>query len=370
MRVNKRKSFTVIVNSLASIVWLCAIISMPTQAKAADVKAGERNFYEVLDDVLGDFEYDLKNGNVIGLKDLSIRNIAVSENVPPSFKSHLELLLTERILKTTKARVVQCLPCKAKKTSMTGDQMSIVATDSNPVEMARIAKMSNISSFLDVSFTYQTSGMILSMYIIDPETGSVIWSRSYNSETARSSAFRRGVDYSQIDDARKQTEYVPMIQYRLGIDFIFEPNVTKQTSCLALAYRMVERYDNRSKEVGFELDYIRDAGTIIGAPSSNTVGNLWSGINLTLLFHHAWTFLGEEENYNKTRGSLSIGIGGTYAAGYLGGLLRLGYEWRLAKHYAVSTLVGYRPLSSAILSSTNTQPVAGVEYGVGVNLLF
>jgi len=44
-------------------------------------------------------------------------------------------------------------------------------------------------------------GDILSMYITDPESGSVIWSRSYNSETSRAAAFRRGVDYTQIDDA-------------------------------------------------------------------------------------------------------------------------------------------------------------------------
>src|SRR5690242_10781086 len=54
--------------------------------------ADTRNFYNVLEDLMADFEYDLKNGQVIGLKDLSIRNIATSENIPGSFKSHLELI--------------------------------------------------------------------------------------------------------------------------------------------------------------------------------------------------------------------------------------------------------------------------------------
>ncbi len=43
-----------------------------------------RNFYRVLEEVLGDFELDLKQNEVRGLRDLSIRNVVTSENVPPS----------------------------------------------------------------------------------------------------------------------------------------------------------------------------------------------------------------------------------------------------------------------------------------------
>src|SRR5437868_4070440 len=95
-------------------------------AQAAD-EVSERNFYDVLEDVMADFEYDLKNGNVTGLKDLAIRNLATSENVPASFKSHLELLVTERVLRTTKTRVLQCLPCRSKRTTLSGDQVVITS---------------------------------------------------------------------------------------------------------------------------------------------------------------------------------------------------------------------------------------------------
>lgn len=331
----------------------------------------ERNFYEVMDDILGDFEYDLKNGDVKGLKDLSIRNIATSENIPASFKSHLELLITERVLKAAKTRVIQCLPCRSRKTSLTGDQITISNSESNPTEISRIAKLSGIEHFMDIAFSYQSSGMVMSMYIVSPDTGSIVWSRSYNSETSKVGAFRRGVDFSQVDDIRKETEYAPIIQHRLMLYFVFAPNLPKTTGLMALGYRMMERYDNRKKEVGFELDYRVDASTITN-PSGASSGNLYRGfgMNLTLLFMHSWNFIGEEENYNKIRGGAFVGLGGTYASGYLAGLVRTGYEWRLGKHSSVSLILGYHPQATAFLNNTEVGTLSGLEYGLGVSLLF
>lgn len=350
------------------------LVSPKAQA-AEEKKEGERNFYQVLEDVLGDFEFDLKNGNVYGLRDVSIRNIALSESVPGSFKSHLELLITERILKNTKARVIQCLPCRSKKTSLNGDQVVISSPDTNPVELSRIAKLSGIQNFMDVAFTYQPTGMVISMFITEPDNGSIIWSRSYNSETSRASAFRRGVDFGQMDDARRMTEYTPTIQYRVGLNYMFEPNTTGTTGCLALNFRMAEKYDNRKKEVGFMAEYLRDASSIVGTTAAASAlaaasGNLWGGINLTLLFVHGWNLIGDEENYNKVRANVSAGVGGTYASGFLGPVVRGSYEWRLGKHYSVSTYLGYRPTSSALLPNQTQAPISGAEFGLGINMLF
>ena len=369
----------VLISTLAFII--CSVCIRDTLAAEAQTIAppaaagsgqeNERNFYEVLEDVLSDFEYDLKNGNVAGLKDLSIRNIAISENVPPSFKSHLELLITERILKTSKTRVLQCLPCKARKTTLNGDQVVVTSAETNAAELARVAKEANILHFFDAAFSYQPSGIVLSMYISDPETGSIIWSRSYNSETSKAAAFKRGVDFNQVDEGRKQTEYSPMLQPRVVLYYLFEPNLPTNSGNLALGLRMMERYDNRKKEVGFEINYMADASTIINNVGVST-HNIYSafGLNLTLLFMHAWNLIGEEENYNHIRGSVFAGIGGTYASGFLGALVRTGYEWRLAKHYSISVILGYRPASSAFLSGQTTGSITGLEYGLGINVLF
>jgi hypothetical protein len=344
-------------------------IANPAAVPAKDSQ--ERNFYEVLNDVIEDFAYDIKNGNITGLKEISIRNIATSENIPPSFKNHLELLMTEQILKNSKTHMIQCLPCKSRKTSINGDQVVITSTDSNPAELARIAKMSGIEHFMDIAFQYEPSGIMISMFITEPESGNILWSRSYNSETSRAAAFRKGIDYDQIDEARKSTEYAPLIQSRLILYYLFEPDLPSQSGCLSLGYRMVERYDNRKKEVGFEADYLVSSSTIINSVGASSQGiyNAF-GLNLTLLFMHTWNFIGEEENYNKIRTNISAGIGGTYSSGFLGGLVRLGYEWRMAKHFGVSAILGYRPPGSAFIAGTATGSVSGLEYGLGVNVLF
>ncbi|OFZ81711.1 MAG: hypothetical protein A2583_12290 [Bdellovibrionales bacterium RIFOXYD1_FULL_53_11] len=336
--------------------------------QSADGKVAMRNFYEVLDDVLSDFEYDLKNGQVQGLKDIAIRNVALSENIPPSFKAHLELQITEKIMKNTKARVIQCLACRAKKTSLSGDNVIITSPETNPMELSRIAKISSIQHFMDVAFSYQPSGMILSMYIVEPEGGGVIWSRSYNSEVSRASAFRRGVDYAQIDETRKMNEYVPAVQYRLAIYYLFEPDIGGMAGNLGVGFRMVERYDNRHKEVGFELDYLKNSSSLVSSGSSKVI---FTGFNITMLFVHSWNFIPHEENFNLIRGNLLLGIGGTYASGYIGGLIRASYEWRLAKHWTFSTVLGYRPPSTEFISSSSTgSSITGVEAGIGVNFLF
>ena len=327
-----------------------------------------RDFYQVLDDVLGDFEYDLKNATVTGLKDLTIRNIALSENVPPSFKTHLELLITETLLKNTKIRVIQCLPCRARKTSINGDQIVIRSADSNPAELTRLAKATGIDRFLDIAFTFEPSGIVMSMYITDPESDSILWSRSYNSENSRAAAFKRGVDYNQIDQAHRATEYAPIIQSRLALYYLVEPDNPTSVGCLALGYRMMERYDNRKKEVGFELEYLTNASTLVHRASAVATDIYASSINLTLIFIHAWNFIGEEENYNLVRGSFFTGVGGTYASSFLGGLIRTGYEWRLGKHFSTSLNLGYRPPANSFLGTAGT--VSGLEYGLGVSVLF
>ncbi len=333
--------------------------------------APTRNFYEVLEDLLGDFEYDLKNGGVQGLKDLSIRNLATSENVPNSFKSHLELLLTERILKHTKTRVVQCLPCRSRRAVLNGDQMVVTSAESNGPELARIARTSAITNFMDAAFSFQSNGMVLSLHIAEAETGAVVWSRSYNSETSKAAAFRRGVDFTQTDEARSASEYSPTIQYRAIIYYAYEKNVSAYDGCLGAGFRMMERYDNRRKEVGFELDFFREATSLVGATAESAgTADLYSGLNLTLLFMHSWNIIGDEENYNRVRGNVFGGIGGTYASGFLGGLARAGYEWRLAKHWGVSANVGYRPKGTAFVGSTEAGSVSGVEAGLGISALF
>ena len=76
------------------------------------------------------------------------------------------------------------------------------------------------------------------------------------------------------------------------------------------------------------------------AASTTSAANLYSGINLTLVVLHAWNMIGAAEDFEKVRGSVLVGVGGTYARGYIGALVRGGYEWRLGKHSAFSVFGG------------------------------
>jgi hypothetical protein len=356
-----------------SFALFLAVLSPKTNAEEAAPPANNtRGFYQVLDEVLSDFEYDLKAGQVGGLKDLSIRNVATSENIPPSFKSHLELLISERILKTSKTRIVHCIACRSKRATLNGDSMTIASPDSNSAELSRIAKMNGIQNFMDVAFAYQPSGMILSLEISDSETGTLIWSKSYNSDSTRASAQKRGVDYQEVQDAQAKMEYQPTIQIRPVLYTAFEPKASSgYASVLGLGFRMMERYDNRKKEVGFEVDYFESIPSLVGQPgASSDKNNIYSSFNLTFLFTHAWNLFGDEENYNKARGQIYAGIGGTYASGFLGAVVRGGYEWHLAKHWAITTFLGYRPQATVVIDSTKTVPLSGVEGGLGVGFLF
>lgn len=328
-----------------------------------------RDFYEVLEDVLADFEYDLKNGDVNGLRSLSIRNIAISENVPVSFKDHLELMLAERILQTTKTQIIKCSQCRARKASVDGNQVVIQDALMNPEQIAQTAKLQGIKNFMDAAFTFQSSGLILSLYIVDSTSSSIVWSRSYNSETSRASAFRRGVDYSQIEEPRQYSEYKATLQYRPVIYYLFQPTVDKYVGTLTFGFRLMERYNKRKNEVGFEANYMMDSGYLIGAPSTST-GNIYKGFNIGLMFVHAWNFIGDMENYNNARGGLFVAAGGIYSVGYLGAILRTGWEWRFGKHWLVSTAVGYRPPGSVYSSGSKVGRIHGAEFGIGVGALF
>ncbi len=60
----------------------------------------------------------------------------------------------------------------------------------------------------------------------------------------------------------------------------------------------------------------------------------------------------------------------TYASGFLGGLFRAQYEWRLGKSYAIAPTLGYRPKSTAFVASDPAGEVGGVEAGLGISILF
>lgn len=350
----------------AALGWMLGLPQSPAAHAASTPK--ERDFYAVLDDTLGDFEFDLKHDAVKGTENIAIRDITVSERIPRSFTAHLEDLITERILRATKNKVIQCLGCRSRRTALSDDKISMISPRTSPKELQRVAKARGIQHFMDVTFTYQPTGIIMSMTITEPASANVVWTHTYNSESSRAAVMRRGLDMDQLDPStRRITEYPAILQYRLSVDYLFEPNVSGTTGCLGFAFRLVERYANRKMEIGFEAEYLKDSSS---SPSS-TAPDLYSGVNLTLLMLHAFNLFGSQEDFNQARASIYGGLGGTYTSGYLGALIRGGFEWRMAKHFATTVHLGYRPASTVFLPiSSGVTSVSGMEYGAGISLMF
>lgn len=360
-----------ILKSLLTTLALATVQAIaPGPVAHAAPPPNQRDFYATVDDTLGDFEFDLKHEAVKGVDNIAIRDIVVSENVPRSFTPHLEGYITERILRATKSKVIQCLGCRARRTTLKEGEISMTSPQTNQKELQRLAKARGIQHFLDVTFTYQPTGIIVSMTITEPATANVIWSRTYNSESSRAALLRRGLDMDQLDPStRRSTEYPAILQYRVSVDYLFEPNVSGTTGCLGFAFRMVERYDNRKKEIGFEAEYLKDSTTLLN--NTSTAPNLYSGVNLTLLMLHGFNLIGSEEDFNQARANVYAGLGGTYTSGYLGALIRTGFEYRMAKHFATTLHLGYRPSSTVFLPiSSVTTSVSGFEYGGGISFMF
>jgi len=93
-------------------------------------------------------------------------------------------------------------------------------------------------------------------------------------------------------------------------------------------------------------------------------------MNFTMLFQHAWSLFGNEENYNKARGVIIGGIGGTYASGFLGALIRGHMSGDWPNIGLSTTFLGYRPQGTLVISGSQTAPLSGVEGGIGVGFLF
>jgi hypothetical protein len=355
---------------LVGVNCLALLAAAPWPAHAAP-PAGQRDFYGALDDTLGDFEFDLKHELVKGVEDISIRNVSLSENIPRAFAPHVEDLVIERILKATKTKVIQCVGCKARRMTLEsgGTRIRTTSPRTNAQELAALAKKEGIQHFLDVSFTYQPNGLLMSLEITEASDATLTWSKTYNSETSRAALLRRGYDPVELDPSQRRiTEYPSVLQYRLRVDYLVEPDVGGYSGCLGFSLRMVERYDNRKKELGFEFQYLRGSATLLHADAANA--SLYSGVNATLVLLHAWNLIGAKEDFNQARVSVYGGLGGTFTSGFLGALFRVGAEYRLASHAAVTAQLGYRPSSTSFLPLGDGQSVSGVEPALGVSYLF
>ena len=235
-------------------------------------------------------------------------------------------------------------------------------------ELSKLAKVSGIRHFMDVAFSYQPTGMVMAFTITDPADGSVVWTRSYNSENSRAAAIRRGIALDEIDGTtRKITQFPP--RSNIAREWtIFSSPTWDSDPVIGIAFRIVQRYGNRKRNSALRWNTSR--GRLIARPLTFNPPTVLRSHEHDAFTCSAWNLIGSEEDCNKVRSNVYVGMGGTYTSGYLGGLFprRSGVEAGQAFRHHVDR--GYRPLSTVSIGSPTMPSAAGAEFGAGISLLF
>lgn len=328
--------------------------------EAARLKEKEANpkqirlFHEVLEDLLNEFAYDVKAGQISGLKNLSIRKVSVSESLPRTYENYVELLIAERVRENSKIRMISCLPCKTKNTRIVEDKLMISSPTTNTDDMNRAAAQLGIENFMDAVLVYHTTHMVLALQIFESGNKEMVWTRTYNSETLKTRFQKLAIDYSQIEKARTSDEYKPDFRYLIGFGGGTIPNVEKgarESSVLTLHARGTEKFDNRRNEFGLLMtlnmatsallsDYPSEGvatettSTDEAAEGERKAKPFTNSLGLFALYAH--NFLGAVESYNDVRYGLNAGLGLHLASGYLAPTLRLGLDTYLGRRFSVN----------------------------------
>lgn len=322
-----------------------------------------RQFHEVLNDLLTEFSYDVKQGQINGLKNISIRRVSVSDALPSTYEQYVELLVTERIRENARVRMINCVSCKTKSSTLVDGKLMISSPSTNLQRMDEAAQQLNIENFMDVILVYHTTHMVLAFSVFNTTTKEEVWSRTYNSETLRSRYQKLAVDMSQIEKSRTSTEYTPEYKFLLGVGGSSLPNVAgeaRDKSFIGLHLRSAEKFDNRHVDFGILTSVWLNTSNFLkaypseGSDSSSTT--TYSGEARALPYKYvlglhalyARNFIGDVESYDRLRHGLHIGIGAIISTGYLAPSVRFGWDAYFGRRW-VMTLQGHYITDSTIL---------------------
>jgi hypothetical protein len=316
-----------------------------------------RRFHEVLDELLAEFGYDVKMGQINGLKNLSIRQVDVSEAIPKTYRRYLELLVQERVRENSKIRLVSCLPCRSKTSRLVEGKLLVTSPMTNMEELNRAGDQLGIDNFMDVVLVYHTTHMVLAFQIFNAKSKETVWARTYNSETIRSRYQKLAVDYTQVDKARSSETYVPEYRLLVGLGGASVPNIggtVDDSGMIAVAFRGTEKFNNRRQEFGLNLTFFQSSQSFMTkVPTEGTVAAdeaaaeeeeaeeiiepkpFRSALGLFAVFVH--NFLGPIETYNKVRYGAHVGGGPLLATGFLAPAVQVGLDAYFGRRFVVSS---------------------------------
>ena len=344
-----------------------------------------RQFHDVLNDLLSEFSYDVKQGQVNGLKNLSIRRVDISDTLPRTYEQYVELLVSERIRESSKVKLVNCVPCKSKSSTMVDGKLMITSPLTNIQKMDEAANQLGIENYMDVVLVYHTTHMVLAFNVFNTQTKELTWARTYNSETLRSSYQRMAVDYNQIEKSRKSDEYVPDYKILVGLSGSQLPNVAgneRDKSFIGLHIRAVEKFDNRRLDFGLLTSIWANTGSFLKSYPSEGVESgttsTYTGKSRPLPYKYlvgihalvARNFVGNVEIYDRVRHGLHLGLGGVVSGGYLAPSVRAGWDVYLGRRFVATFDAHYITQSSILVGKDFQKSRAGGGGDIALNYNF
>ena len=341
-----------------------------------------RQFHMVLEDLLTEFGYDVKNGQVSGLRNVAIRKTSVNESLPQSYEKYLEMLVSERIRLNSDVKLINCLTCQARTSSLVEGKLKLSSPDTNIVQLRDAAKMMGIENFIDVLLVYHTSHMILAIEVFNIDSGETLWTKTYNSETLRTRFQKVAVDYSQIARSKAGDEYSPEFRYTLGVGAGGISNVagaSADNSAISLNLKASEKFNNRNSEFGLALKFFMTMASISKsypttgkAPSSNSTNDGTTEENtalkakpfkkaISLQATYGRNFMGNLESFDDIRNGFHIGLGGFYATGYLAPAMSLGWDVFFGKKFIMTAGVTYLVPSDVLIGKDFIKTSGGMS---------
>ncbi len=344
-----------------------------------------RRFHEVLDELLAELAYDVKTGAIKGLSNLAIRKVRVSKAIPSTYEDYVETLLQERIHANSRVKLISCVPCKQRTSSLVEGKLLISSPATNMAKLEAAATQLGIENFMDAVLVYHTTHMVLALNVFNSQTKELVWARTYNSETVASRYQKLAVDLTQVQKGRDSDEYVPEYRFLFGAGAAAIPNVAgdaEDSKMMNVQVRATEKFDNRKTEFGLLLSLLKSQSSLIKkypteAPADETTPVATPGKGKPVPFQTAIAvyatfghiFLGAVESYNELRHGFHVGIGALGATGYAAPVVRTGWDVFMGRRFAVS-LAGNFVAPSSILVGTDrikTKGGAGGDMVLSLN---
>lgn len=350
-----------------------------------------RRFHEVLDELLAEFGYDIKMGQIKGLSNLSMRKIRVSKAIPRTYEEYLEVLLTERIRENSQIRQIACVPCKTRTSSLVEGKLMVTSPATNVAKLESAAAMLGIENFMDAVLVYHTTHMVLAVNIFNAKSKELLWARTYNSETIKSRYQKLAVDYSQVAKSRPGEDYVPEYRFLFGLGGGGIPNVggtSADSTMLNLQIRATEKFNNRRTEFGMLLSLYKATSSLIKEyPTEKPEGETSTSENppeveenitqptpkpfqqaLGVYGMYGHTFLGAVESYNNVRHALNAGLGVLLSTGYFAPSARIGWDIYMGRRFSTNVGAVYIGKSSILVDKENVETKGGLGGDLVISL--